>query len=123
MTARTDPEERLKLAVLDLCKHLGLKVAHFRPGMTKRGNWVTAVQGDGKGYPDLTIVGPGGFMWRELKDDGKYPTPEQKAWLADLTAAGADADVWKPKDLISGRIKAELTAIRRPINDLTGATS
>jgi hypothetical protein len=62
------------------------------------------------GFPDLTIVGSS-VLFRELKREGKNPTAAQQAWLDALTAAGEDADVWRPSDLYSGRIGKELAAI------------
>lgn len=106
-------EDQLLTNVLDAAKKLKLRTAHFRPAQTKSGRWVTPVQGDGAGWPDLVIVGPGGSLLRELKAEGKYPTPEQKVWLAWLTAAGEDAAVWRPRDWRSGRIQDELRAIAR----------
>jgi hypothetical protein len=67
--------------------------------------------GSEQGYPDWTIVGPGGVLFRELKRQGKDPTPAQQAWLDALSAAGQDADVWRPECLLSGRIARELAAI------------
>lgn len=63
------------------------------------------------GYPDWTFVGPGGVMWRELKQQAKHPTPAQQHWLDELVAAGQDAGVWRPADLMSGRIARELAAL------------
>lgn len=105
-------EDDLLKAVLDMARVFGIMSAHFRPAQTKRGNWVTAVQGDGKGYPDLTLVGPGGVLFRELKSAKGTCSPEQGTWLASLIAAGVDAAVWRPDDLKSGRIERELRAIR-----------
>jgi hypothetical protein len=70
------------------------------------------------GYPDWTIAGRRGVLFRELKREGKDPTPAQREWLYDLTVAGADAGVWRPSDLLSGRIQREMTAI----SYLAGAT-
>ena len=106
--------------MLRLCKLLHLRTAHFRPALTQAGRWVTAVRGDGKGWPDLTIVGPGGLLFRELKA-GESPTPEQRAWAVALAEAGQDVAIWRPRDLSTGRIKAELEAIRRPRRDATVA--
>lgn len=106
-------EDQLLANVLAMAKTLKLRTAHFRPALTQTGRWVTPVQGDGKGWPDLVIVGPSGSLLRELKAEGKYPTPEQKLWLACLTDAGLDAGVWKPRDWHSDRIKQELQAIAR----------
>lgn len=106
-------EAELQKAVLDLAKRLGWRTAHFRPGMTMAGNWVTAVQGDGKGFPDLFMVKPGSGMAPyavELKADGKYPSAEQREWLEAMDDAGCHAVVWRPKDWLSGRIERELRA-------------
>jgi len=107
-------EDALKRTVLGLCGHLHLLVAHFRPGRTVEG-WRTPVEADGKGYPDLTIVGPAGagVMWRELKADGKYPDADQRVWLQRLDAAGCDVAVWRPRDLLSGRIERELKSFAK----------
>lgn len=118
MTRRRAPrpvasEGDLLVAVIDLCRHNGLLVAHFRAAQAKTGRWITAVQGDGKGYPDLTICGPGGLMFRELKSASGWVKPDQRVWLDALAGAGMDAAVWKPRDLASGRIAAELSGLRR----------
>jgi hypothetical protein len=65
------------------------------------------------GFPDLVIVGRGGVLFRELKTAKGRLTDAQRTWLDRLSAAGADADVWRPTDLTSGRIAAELSALRR----------
>lgn len=104
-------EDDLLTAVLGLARLLGLHVAHFRPARADRG-WRTAVQADGKGYPDLTIVGPGGVLFRELKSATGRPSPEQRMWAAKLESAGANFAVWRPADLRSGRIERELRALR-----------
>ena len=110
---RGKPEDALQTRVIDLCRILGLHTAHFRPGLTQTGRWRTAVGGDGKGWPDLTIVGPGGVLFRELKSDRGSRTVEQRKWAEWLTEAGADVAVWKPRDWDSGRIETELRALRR----------
>lgn len=103
-------EDDLLTAVLDMARLFGLHVAHFRPAKTERG-WRTPVQADGKGYPDLTIVG-GGVLFRELKSDRGQLSAEQVTWSARLKSAGADFAVWHPTDLRSGRIERELRALR-----------
>ncbi|MER7167251.1 hypothetical protein ABT336_14425 [Micromonospora sp. NPDC000207] len=117
MTGRK-PEDALQRQVLEMCKLLHLHTAHFRPALTRTGRWITPVGGDGKGWPDLTIVGPGGILFRELKSATGSRTPEQRQWAGWLAEAGADVAVWKPRDMESGRIKAELEAIRRPVSRL-----
>lgn len=107
-------EDELQRAVLDLCKLHHLHVAHFRAAMTAKGRWVTPVAADGKGYPDLTIVGPGGVVWRELKNATEYPTPEQRLWIRRLVEAGADVAVWRPKHLTDKTIQATLVRLAKP---------
>lgn len=104
-------EDDLLTDVLDLAKLYGLRVAHFRPARTDRG-WRTPVQADGKGYPDLTIAGPGGVLFRELKSATGTMSSEQREWAASLESAGADFAVWRPADLRTGRINSELRALR-----------
>lgn len=64
-----------------------------------------------KGYPDWTIVGKRGVLFRELKTQRGKVTREQQAWLDALSAAGQDACVWRPEDLLSGRMARELATI------------
>lgn len=102
--------EDLLPAVLDLAKLFGVMAAHFRPAQIG-GRWTTAVQGDGAGYPDLTLCGSR-TIFRELKTDIGKLRPDQEVWFAALLASGADVDVWNESDLRSGRIEHELRSIR-----------
>lgn len=106
-------EDELLSNVLDLCKLLHLRTAHFRPAKTARG-WRTAVQGDGSGFPDLVIAGPGGLLIRELKSATGRSTAEQTAWHVALRAAGVDVCVWFPDDWRLGTIQGELGRVRTP---------
>ncbi len=107
-------ETDLKTTVIDMCRRHRLLVAHFKPTQIRPGIWVTAVDGDGRGFPDCVIAGVGGVLYRELKADGKYPEPDQRKWIAVLTEAGADVGVWRPRDLKGGRIEVELKALTKP---------
>jgi hypothetical protein len=64
------------------------------------------------GFPDLVMVSTrhGRVLYRELKRTVGKVTADQQAWLDALTAAGQDVGVWRPADLLSGRIVAELRA-------------
>ena len=53
----------------------------------------------------------GAAMFRELKTERGRLTRDQRECLAFLRAAGLDADVWRPSDLLSGRIARELAAV------------
>lgn len=63
------------------------------------------------GFPDLVLVSTrrARVLFRELKTDKGRVSPDQHTWIDGLTAAGADAGVWRPADLVSGRIVAELS--------------
>lgn len=105
-------EQELLDAVLQLAKVLGLRTAHFRPAKTEKG-WRTPVAGDGKGFPDLIIVGSS-LLARELKSEQGRLTPEQVAWRGALYVAGLDATEWRPSDWRSGRIERELRQLAQP---------
>lgn len=62
------------------------------------------------GFPDLVLVSSrhGRILFRELKTDKGRVSPDQRKWIDGLTAAGADAGVWRPEDLRSGRVTQEL---------------
>ena len=62
------------------------------------------------GFPDLVLVNTrtGRVLFRELKTNKGRVSPEQQEWLDGLTACGMDAGAWRPNDLDSGRILAEL---------------
>lgn len=93
-------EAQLQSAVTDLCTYYGLFWYH--PYDSRRSV---------PGYPDLTIVGTR-VIFRELKSSTGRMRPVQLEWAARLTKAGADVDVWRPDDLRTGRIQAELMLIR-----------
>lgn len=103
---RLKPEEALQGAVIDLARNTGWLVAHFRPAKTERG-WRTAVSGDGKGYPDLTLLRGGEQLVAELKSDTGRLSPEQRVWLEAFERAGVEAHVWRPRDWadIEARLK------------------
>lgn len=85
-------------AVLGLAKLHGWCSAHFRPALTQTGKWVTAVQGDGKGFPDLVLVRGTRLIFAELKSAKGTVKPEQTQWLLRLGGAGAECYIWRPKD-------------------------
>lgn len=92
-------EAEFTSAVIQAAQAFGWIVAHFRPAKTEKG-WRTAVQGDGKGYPDLTLVHP---KWRrvviaELKAEKGKVAPEQHRWLEAFAEAGIETHVWRPSD-------------------------
>jgi hypothetical protein len=102
--------------VMDLARLLGWRSLHIRPARTKHG-WVTPVAGDGKGWPDLTLVRARDrrLVFAELKREiGGEISPEQSIWLTTLGALDVklgrtpqpfeipprvEVHVWRPSDL------------------------
>lgn len=94
--------DSLDAHVRRLLRDLGLRGYHTHDSRRSHG-----------GYPDWTVAGIGGVLFRELKTQRGKVSREQQAWLDALAAAGQDAGVWRPMDLLSGRIARELAAISR----------
>lgn len=93
-------EAELQDAIIEAAQIGGWMVAHFRPGMLGNGKWVTPVQANGKGFPDLVLCHPDrGVIFAELKSEKGHLTPEQHGWIFALEQAGAEAHVWRPSDL------------------------
>ena len=63
-----------------------------------------------KGWPDLAIVGQS-LMLRELKGEETRMRLHQIAYGHRLERAGLAYGVWRPEDLESGRIAAELDGL------------
>lgn len=66
------------------------------------------------GFPDMVIAGPGGVLYRELKDPYDTLSQQQLAWRDVLLASGQDWAIWRPADLLGGRIERELLALGSP---------
>jgi hypothetical protein len=98
-------ENDLDRIVRSLAGWLGIRVYSVR---NSRAGIVTSA-----GYPDLTLVGPGGIAFRELKSERGRPTREQLDWGQALTAAGQDFRIWRPGDLQAGTIEIELRLLSR----------
>ena len=99
------PEAKLESGVRDILKDLeknGHKVLAFHPWSSKH---------SAGGWPDWAFCTVHAFMVRELKKQREKPRADQQEWLDSLTAAGVDADIWRPSDLLSGRIARELAAL------------
>lgn len=65
------------------------------------------------GYPDWHIVGRTASIFRECKTETGRTTEDQDEWIERLRAVGHDVDIWRPRDLFSGRIQRELIALSR----------
>ena len=87
--------------------------AHVRRLMDDLGLWGHHQQnsiGSRRGWPDWVIFGTG-VLFRELKSERGTLKPDQAMVRDKILAAGGDWALWRPSDLLSGRIAAELTAI------------
>lgn len=100
--AKAMSEKTLDLKVRRLLNQFGLAPFAFHPP--------DGTGGMRAGFPDWTIMGAW-VMFRELKTEEGVLSPAQKAVIAQLESIGADVDVWRPRDLFSGRIAAELAAV------------
>jgi hypothetical protein len=98
--------------LVDLAERLGYLVyRHPDSRKTHRGR---RARNTASGFPDLVIVHPRRpfLAFVEAKRDGRYPTPEQRAWHAALRLAGATVHVWRPRDRPA--IEQTLLAAARP---------
>lgn len=100
--AKAMTEDALMAEIATLCRDLGLLAYHTHNSRRST-----------SGYPDWHIVGPSGSLFRECKDEKRKATATQNEWITALRAVGHDADVWRPRDLVSGRIRRELLGIAR----------
>ena len=50
------------------------------------------------GWPDLVLVRDTELLFVELKTELGRVSPDQRAWLDALAAAGAEVHVWRPTD-------------------------
>jgi hypothetical protein len=103
-------EAELQSAVIELARLLGYRVAHFRPAQTVKG-WRTAVEADGKGFPDLVLVRrPARLLFVELKAARGRLHPDQQAWL-ELLGPAAEVYVWTPAEWSDGTVELVLRGL------------
>lgn len=119
LIAKQMTEKELMQSVIDMAQFRGWKVAHFRPAPTGRVDqngkpiWVTPVQADGRGFPDLLMIRGPQALAVETKvqspSKGKI-TPEQQIWLDGLShVLGITSFVWRPSDWLDGTIQKVLS--------------
>jgi len=100
-------EAQFQQAVIDLARWTGWRIFHPRTVKTADGRHLTAYLGD-KGFPDLVLVHEyRGVIFAELKSNMGRLDVHQEDWGRDLTNAGAEYHVWRPKDwdTIKNRLK------------------
>lgn len=115
---RVVSEAEFQRQVVELAQLCGFRVMHVRRSQGFRGGergWQTTTSVDG--WPDL-------FMWHpkrrevlvvELKSDRGRVSQAQWDVLVSLSAAGADARVWRPGDWVE--VEAVLTGKAGVRND------
>lgn len=91
-------EKEFQNQVIELAHICRWRVAHFRPAQTRSGRWVTPVQADGAGFPDLFLVRGHRALALELKSEKGKASQLQQDWLAALGHAGVEAHIYRPSD-------------------------
>lgn len=83
MSPKIDENRHLIPQMIDTAHICGYNAMHIRAAMNRRGQWSTPIQGDGVGWPDLTLVKiepPRRFItWEAKIPEGKY-SPGQVEW-------------------------------------------
>lgn len=95
--AKAMSENEFLAAVREMAKFRGWLTYHTRRS-----------KGSEAGFPDLVLVRRDRLLWRELKTQTGVVSKDQKAWIRALLMAGQDAGVWRPEDLLVGRVKEQL---------------
>ena len=104
------PERELQEHVRQLCADLGLY--HYHPHNSAR---------SAPGWPDSTIIGRGGILYRELKTEHGSLSADQRHVGALIRQAGGNWAVWRPRDLLDGTIGRELANLAAVQLSLFGA--
>lgn len=94
MAGRAVNEAAWQSRVIGAARAFGWRVFHPKPARLPNGRMVTAQDGH-VGFPDLVLARNGVVILAELKQDGRYPGPEQRAWR---DAIGDQWRCWRPKD-------------------------
>lgn len=96
------PEKIFQDFVIEFAQALGWRVAHFRTVKALRENgsvqYLTPVQADGEGFPDLEFVRER-IVKAELKSDSGTIRDSQKLWAAAYMHAGVEYHLWRPRDV------------------------
>lgn len=91
-------EKEFTAMVLALAKLRGWRTAHFRPGMSSKGRWMTAVAGDGVGWPDIFAARDDRAIAAELKVGKNKLSQEQVVWMDTLRKTPVEVYTWRPDD-------------------------
>lgn len=106
-------EAQFQAQVIKEAKRLGWEIYHTHNSQHSQPGW-----------PDLVLGKQGIILFRELKKETGRLSVHQRKWLALLTSAGFDADVWYPHDwpaiveLLTLDVRTVTIADRTPITAL-----
>jgi hypothetical protein len=106
-----ESEASFQAAVIEVAERYGWTVGHVHDSRRQVRPGVLVGDARAAGIPDLILVHPGQrrVLWRELKTDTGRLRSAQIVWLRQLELAGADVDVWRPKDW--DRVVLELSPV------------
>jgi hypothetical protein len=95
-----ETEESFKSWAIDLFQTYHYKVAHFRGAWSKNGErFITPVEADGEGFPDLLATKGEVTIYAELKSMRGKVSPKQQEWLEILAEnPGNQCYIWRPCD-------------------------
>lgn len=105
-------EKDLERAIAEMARFLGFMVFHARPAQSNKG-WRTPVAYDGKGFPDLLLVGNERVIFLEIKTDVGRVSPDQSRWSEQIIQSGGEYFLLRPNDWTSGRVDSILGATQR----------
>lgn len=91
-------EKAFTAQVIKMARVFGWLVHHCRPALSRRGTWMTPIEGDA-GLPDILALRHDRAIMAELKSATGRVTPEQAAWLVVAKEAGLEAYVWRPAEI------------------------
>ena len=71
-------EDKFRSSLVKRARELGWKTMFIGRGRSNKGVWITNMGGDGKGWPDLTLVRER-IVFAELKTDVNYAVSPRSA--------------------------------------------
>lgn len=93
-------EDEFQQQIIDYAHLRGWRVAHFRPAQLADGRWVTPVQADGKGFPDLLMIRGTRLLVAELKVGKNTVADDQWEWINAFRGVygNVECHIWHPSD-------------------------
>lgn len=101
MTTARIPEKEWQRTITDAMSAHGWRWVHVPPSRRSETRWTTAIDGSGRGWPDLFAARDDRAVAFELKAERGRVTEEQAKWIKRLSAvSGIEAHVIRlPRDL------------------------